>query len=168
MVRLLSRNIVRFLFLVIIQVLVLNNIQLNGYINPYFYVLFILLMPFETPGWAVTLFGFSIGMAIDLFANTPGMHAIATTFMGYMRLFILRYMSPRDGYEPGTFPRIFYYGFNWFFRYALILILLHHFVLFIVESFHFAAFGHILLRIFLSSFLTLTLVIMSQYLIFRK
>ncbi|PLX24080.1 MAG: rod shape-determining protein MreD [Salinivirgaceae bacterium] len=168
MIRLLSRNIIRFLVLVLIQVLVLNNIQLSGYINPYFYILFILLLPFEIPGWAVTLFGFLIGMTIDLFANTPGMHAVATTFMGYLRLFILRYMSPRDGYEPGTFPRVFYYGFNWFFRYALILTLAHHFVLFIVESFNFASFGHILLRVILSTIFTLTLIMISQYLIFRK
>jgi rod shape-determining protein MreD len=168
MIRLLSRNIIRFIILVLIQVLVLNNIQLSGYVNPYFYVLFILLMPFETPGWAVTLFGFSIGMTIDLFANTPGIHAVATTFMGYLRLFVLRYMAPRDSYEPGTFPRVFYYGFNWFFRYALILTFAHHFVLFIVESFHFAAFGHILLRVFLSTIFSLTLIMISQYLIFRK
>jgi rod shape-determining protein MreD len=166
MIRLLSRNIIRFLILVFIQVLVLNNIQLSGYINPYFYILFILLMPFETPGWAVTLLGFSIGMTIDLFANTPGVHAIATTFMGYLRLFVLRYMSPRDGYEPGTFPRVSYYGFNWFFRYALILTLSHHFILFIVESFQFAAFGHIMLRVLLSSIFTLVLIMISQYLIF--
>lgn len=168
MIRVLSRNIIRFVLLVLIQILVLNNIQLSGYINPYFYVLFILLMPFETPGWMVTLIGFFLGLSIDLFANTPGMHAAATAFMGYLRLFVLRYMEPRDGYEPGTFPRIFYYGFNWFLKYALILTLAHHLVLFFVEAFHFTAAGQILLRVILSTLFSVSLIIISQYLVFRK
>jgi len=168
MIRLLSRNIVRFIVVVAIQILILNNIQLGGYINPYFYVLFILLMPFETPGWMVTIIGFLLGLSIDLFVNTPGVHASATAFMGYTRLFILRYMAPRDGYEPGSFPRIYYYGFNWFLRYVLILTLIHHTFLFFVEAFHFSAASHILLRIFLSTIFSVSLIMISQYLIFRK
>ena len=45
------RNIIRFVFLVLLQVLILNNIQFSGYINPYFYIYFILLLPFDTPRW---------------------------------------------------------------------------------------------------------------------
>ncbi|WP_462280475.1 rod shape-determining protein MreD [Salinivirga cyanobacteriivorans] len=168
MIRVFSRNIVRFLLLVLIQVLVLNNIQLSGYINPYFYVLFILLMPFETPGWVVTLMGFFLGLTIDLFANTPGMHAAATAFMGYLRLFVLRYMEPRDGYEPGSFPRVYYYGFNWFLRYTLFLTFAHHLALFFIEAFHFTAAGHVLLRVVLSTFFSVLLIMISQYLVFRK
>lgn len=168
MIRVLSRNILRFLILVAVQILILNNIQLSGYINPYFYVLFILLMPFETPGWMVTLMGFLLGLTIDLFVSTPGIHAAATAFMGYLRLYILRYMAPRDGYEPGTFPRIYYYGFNWFFRYVIILVLAHHLVLFFIEAFRFTAPAHILLRTLFSTILTATLIMMSQYLVFRK
>ncbi len=168
MIRLLSRNIIRFIIVVAIQILVLNNIQLGGYINPYFYVIFILLMPFETPGWMVTIIGFLLGLTIDLFVNTPGVHAAATAFMGYTRLFVLRYMAPRDGYEPGTFPRVFYYGFNWFLRYVLILTFAHHIFLFFVEAFHFSAAAHILLRILLSTIFSASLIMISQYLFFRK
>ncbi|HKK58093.1 MAG TPA: rod shape-determining protein MreD [Salinivirga sp.] len=168
MIRVFSRNIVRFLLLVLIQVLVLNNIQLSGYINPYFYVLFVLLMPFETPGWVVILMGFLLGLTIDLFANTPGMHAAATAFMGYLRLFVLRYMEPRDGYEPGSFPRVYYYGFNWFLRYTLFLTFIHHLALFFIEAFHFTAAGHVLLRVVLSTFFSVLLIMISQYLVFRK
>lgn len=168
MISVLSRNIIRFLILVAIQILILNNIQLSGYINPYFYVLFILLMPFETPGWMVTIIGFLLGLTIDLFANTPGMHASATAFMGYLRLFVLRYMAPRDGYEPGTYPRIYYYGLNWFFKYVLFLTLTHHLVLFFIEAFRFTAVGHILMRTLISTIFSVLLIIISQYLVFRK
>jgi rod shape-determining protein MreD len=168
MIRLLSRNIIRFIVVIALQVLVLNNIQLGGYINPYFYVIFVLLLPFETPGWMVTLTGFAMGLTIDLFVNTPGVHASATAFMGFGRLYILRYMAPRDGYEPGTFPRVFYYGLNWFLSYALILTFVHHLALFFVEAFHFSGTLHILLRVFLSTLFSTSLIIISQYLVFRK
>ncbi|MFO7863424.1 MAG: rod shape-determining protein MreD [Salinivirgaceae bacterium] len=168
MIRLLTRNIVRFLILVALQVLVLNNIQLSGYINPYFYILFILLMPFETPPWVGTVVGFLLGLSIDMFANTPGLHAASTAFMGFVRPYFLRYISPRDGYEPGSFPRVFYYGFNWFLKYSFLLVFIHHSALFFLEAFSFAAFGHVIMRIIFSTLFSVSLIMMSQYLVFRK
>lgn len=168
MIRLISRNIARFLILVVIQVLVFNNIQLSGFVNPYFYIIFILLLPFETPVWVGTFVGFLLGIAIDMFANTPGLHAAATTFIGFLRPYVLRFIAPRDGYETGTFPRVFYYGFSWFFRYALVLTVAHHVILFVLEAFSFVAFFYVLLRIILSSVFTILLIILSQYLVFRK
>src|SRR6056297_975075 len=113
MIYLLARNIVRFIVLVLIQVLVMDNVLLGGYMNPYFYILFILLMPFETPRWLLLILGFFTGLTIDLFANTIGMHTAATVFMAFIRPAILSTFAPRDGYEPDTFPRIHFYGFSW-------------------------------------------------------
>src|SRR5581483_10393034 len=91
-------NILRFIFLILFQVLVLNNIQLGGYINPYGYVLFILLLPVETPKWLLLLLSFSIGISLDMFSNTMGLHAAACVFMAYCRPRVLRIISPREGY----------------------------------------------------------------------
>jgi len=126
MIKLFSRNIIRFLVLVLVQILVVNNIQISGYIVPNFYVLFILLMPFETPRWLLLPVAFALGISVDLFTQTPGMHAAATVFMAYLRPWVLEMSAPRDGYEPGTYPRLYYYGFQWFLRYTVILVLSHH------------------------------------------
>jgi len=168
MIRLVSRNITRFLILVVLQVLVFNNIQLSGFVNPYFYILFIILLPFETPMWVGTFVGFLLGLTLDIFANTPGLHAAATAFIGFLRPYVLRFMAPRDGYETGTFPRIFYYGFSWFFRYAAVLTVAHHVVLFFLEAFSFHSLLYVLLRIVLSAVFTVSLIVLSQYLVFRK
>ena len=69
-----TRNIFRFVVVVLFQVLVMDNVMLNGYMVPYVYLLFILLMPFETPRWIVLISGFLLGLGIDLFEHTPGMH----------------------------------------------------------------------------------------------
>ena len=135
MIKIFSRNIIRFLFLVFIQVLIFNNIQFSGLINPYIYVIFILLLPFKTPTWALLGLAFLLGISVDLFANTPGMHSTATVLMAFLRPYVLSIIAPRDGYETGTFPRLYYYGFFWFLKYAAILVTIHHLSLFYLEIF---------------------------------
>jgi len=168
MIKLLARNIIRFAILVMLQILVLNNIQISGYIIPYIYILFILLLPFETPGWLLLLAGFTLGLSVDMFTNTMGMHTAATVFMAFLRPYVLQVIAPRDGYETGTFPRIYYFGFEWFLKYTLILVFSHHFILFYTEVFRFSEFFSTLLRVLASSLLSVILIILSQYFIYRK
>ena len=168
MIKILSRNIVRFIFLVLIQIFIFNNIQFSGYINPYFYILFIILLPFETPRWILLILGFLLGFSIDIFTQTFGVHAASTVFLAYCRPGILNMIAPRDGYEVGTFPRVYYYGINWFFKYTVLMVLAHHLFLFYVETFTFSDFFITLGRVILSSIFSIILIILSQYLIYKK
>jgi len=168
MLNLLGRNIFRFFVLILIQVLVLDNVLLDGYLNPNFYILFILLLPFSTPRWLLLVSGFLLGLSIDLFTYTLGMHTAATVFMAFIRPWVLSLFAPRDGYEPDSYPRIYYYGLSWFAAYSAILTFFHHLFLFYVEVFHFQDFFSTLLRVFLSTILTTSTIILSQYFIFRK
>lgn len=168
MVRLLVRNIIRFFLLVLLQVLLFDHINLNGYLNPYIYILFILLMPFETPRWLLLTGGFLAGFSVDLFSGTLGLHAASAVLMAFMRPWVLGIIAPRDGYEPDTFPRLFYYGFRWFAIYTVILTFFHHTALFFLEVFHFHDILSTLLRIVLSTVLTASTIVLSQYFIFRK
>jgi rod shape-determining protein MreD len=168
MVRLFARNIVRFIIVVLVQVLVLDNIMLGDYLNPYFYIIFILLMPFETPRWLLLVGGFLLGMSVDLFSNTLGMHTAASVFMAFMRPWVLGILAPRDGYDSDSYPRIHYFGFTWFASYTVVLTFLHHLLLFYIEVFHFQEFLSTFLRAILSTILTVSTIILSQYFIFRK
>ena len=168
MINLLIRNTGRFIVLVLLQVLLIDHMQISGYIQPFFYVIFILLLPFETPGWLVLVSAFFLGLSIDFFENTPGLHASATVFMGFLRPGLLKLIAPRDGYEPQTYPRIFYYGTNWFVKYSLILIFAHHLMLFFLEVFTMTYFFETLLRVFLSTIFSFVLIVLSQFLIYRK
>ena len=71
-------QLLKFLFLVGIQVVLLNHIQWNGYVNPYVYILFILLLPVETPNWLLLIAALITGLTIDMFGSSGGMHAAAT------------------------------------------------------------------------------------------
>jgi len=165
---LIARNIVRFLVVVIFQVLVMDNVMINGYMIPYVYLLFILLMPFETPPWVLLVSGFILGLSIDLFENTPGMHTAATVLVAFIRPYLLKLLASRDGYEPETFPRIHYYGIVWFLKYTLIIVFIHHFALFYLEVFQLKDFLSTLLRVILSSILSASAIVLSQYFVFRK
>lgn len=168
MVNEIIRNILRFILLVLVQVLLINNIELGRFINPSIYVLFLIVLPFETPKWLVLILGFVLGITIDAFQDTVGMHAAACVFLAYVRPGVLKLFSPRDGYEFGTQPTVQYLGIPWFLSYAGILILLHHLVLFYLEAFHFSEFFSTFFRVIISSLFTLLLVLVTQYLFNRK
>jgi rod shape-determining protein MreD len=154
------------ILLILIQVLVLNNIQFSGYVNPYIYIMIILLLPSVTPSWLVLFISFATGLIIDLFSGSPGMHASATLLAGFSRPFVLRIISPRDGYESGTDLSMAAYGFRWFFIYTATIVLIHHTTLFILEVFRFTDFFRTILRILLSSLFTLGFILLIEY--YRK
>ncbi len=162
------KNIFRFIILVLLQVLIFNNIHFRGYINPYVYVLFILLLPFETPPWLLLISAFSIGFFVDLYTDTMGFHAAACVFMAFFRPSVLRIISSTRDYELGLSPGIKDLGFKWFFNYSLILILIHHFAYFYLEVFTFHEFFYTFWRIIFSSAFTLIFIIIGQYLFYKK
>lgn len=162
------RNIIRFILLVFVQVLIIKNIELGRFINPFLYVLFIIVLPFETPKWLLLMCAFGLGITIDMFYDTAGMHAAATVFMAYVRPSVLKLFSPRDGYEFGTQPTVQYLGLPWFLSYASILVFLHHLVLFYIEIFRFSEFFSTFLRVIVSSIVSILLIIVTQYLFNRK
>ena len=157
-------NILRFFLLILLQVLILNNINLGGFINPYFYIYFILLLPFEIAGWLLLLLCFLLGAGIDIFTNTPGLNISACLAMGFARPYIIRSISTGTYSLIGDSPSLNNQGLKWFLYYSTSLILIHHFVLFYLEAFRFTEFFLTFFRLALSSMFTLLLVMVSEYL----
>jgi rod shape-determining protein MreD len=155
-----------FILLILVQVLFFNNIQFSGYVNPYVYLMFILLLPVEIPAWLLLLLSFGTGLTLDFFTGSPGMHSFATVFAGFVRPQVLRVISPRDGYEAGSAPSMLIYGFRWFFIYSFVMILIHHTVLFYIEVFRLSEFFRTMLRVLLSSLFTLTFILLGEF--YRK
>ncbi|MCT4614255.1 MAG: rod shape-determining protein MreD [Marinifilaceae bacterium] len=152
-------NIIRFLAIIIFQVAVLNNIQFNGYINPYVYILFIMMLPVDIPKVLSLILSFVLGISVDIFCNTPGIHASACVFLAFVRPNILSLMAQRDGYENNSSPSMKDFGFSWFFKYTILTTIIHHSFLFLVEVFSLSNFADTLLRILLSSFFTILILI---------
>ena len=142
-----------FWLLVFIQVLVLNHVHLMGYSMPFLYVYLILTLNVNVSRNILLLWGFFLGLAVDIFSNTPGMNAAATTFLAFMRPSLLTLFTPRDCAEDME-PGIKSMGFWLFFRYVLVGVALHHTVLLTIESFSFFDLGFLSLEILSSTLLT--------------
>ena len=161
------RGLGRFLLLGLVQILVLNNINLSSFINPYIYVLSILLFPIGMNGALSLLMAFLIGITMDMFHNSMGIHASASVLLAFARIQFLRItMSPEELENPQE-PSLSHKGINWFLIYGSILILLHHTSLFFLEILSFKNFLFTFSKVLISSALTLLLVILGQVLFYR-
>ncbi|MCD6354353.1 MAG: rod shape-determining protein MreD [Prolixibacteraceae bacterium] len=158
---------VMFVTLILIQVLVLNQVQFSGYVNPYLYILFILLLPLNTPRYSVLLLAFVLGLSIDIFSNSLGIHSAATVLIAFIRPFVIRSISNREE-DRSDYPGLRQNGFRWFLYYTAIMVIVHHTFLFYVEVFTFVNFWTTLSRVLLSSLFSIFVIVLSQYLIFRE
>lgn len=158
-------NLLRFVVLVLLQVLVLDHLDVAyGFAVPYLYILFLLMLPIELPAWAQLVTGALTGLVMDLFSSTPGMHMSACVVMMYARLNLLRLLAPREGYEFGMRPTIPRMGLAWFLTYAGLLIAIHHLWLFFIELHRFDSFFSTFFRAMLSALFTLALCLLTQFL----
>ena len=146
--------------------LILNQIQFNGFVNPYVYILFILLLPLSTPRYLLLILAFLLGLMVDVFLNSLGVHAAASVFIAYIRPLIIRVISNREE-DRSDYPGLMQNSFGWFLSYASIMVFLHHLVLFYLEVFSFSHFFVTLGRTIISSFFSIFVIVLSQFLVFR-
>ena len=148
---LLTGNALRFFLILLVQGLVLASIQFEeGWLRHFrvlLYPVVIMLMPLRTPATIVIAAAFAMGLAVDLFYATPGVHAAALTFMAFCRNFVLGILEPRGGYNVNFSPTIRRLGRPWFLRYSSILLFLHVVFYACVDVFTFVYWDTILLNI---------------------
>ncbi|MCF8332135.1 MAG: rod shape-determining protein MreD [Bacteroidales bacterium] len=161
-------NILRFVAFVLIQGLILNHVNINGYLNPLLYVMFILLLPFDMSRPLTLILAFLLGYAVDLFSGTPGMHAAASVFVAFVRPYFMDAILKHDEEETGNEPTIRVIGFRKVVYYNGVLVLIHHMIFFFIEAFRISEFLQTMVRALLSSVITIALIIVIQFLFFSK
>jgi hypothetical protein len=156
-------NIARFVLLLAAQILIFNNLDFLGYINPYPYILFIVLYPVNGNKTGLLVASFFLGLILDMFCNSGGVHAAASLLLAYYRPYIFKF-SFGLSYEYQTVklndvltPERF--------SFLVIAVVLHHFVLFILEVFRVSFLFEIILKTFVSTIFTLIICILIIYLI---
>ncbi len=166
------RNIIRFVLLVLIQVLLLNKLPLLGWSQPggippyipFIYPLFILLLPLSTPVWFMLVSGFVLGATVDAFQNTGGIHAAACVLMAFSRGRVLSaLLSKRQEYQNMS-PNIKSMGWAPFLTYSAILLALHHTTFYIIEIWSFQSIAYLLLKIVISLLTSMVFVILYSLL----
>jgi hypothetical protein len=156
-------NIARFILLLAAQVVVFNTINFLGYINPYPYVLFIILYPVNSNKTGLLVASFLLGLMVDMFCNSGGVHAAACLVLAFVRPYIFKFAFGLS-YEYQTVklndvltPQRF--------SFLVVAVVIHHFVLFLLEIFQMSFIFEILLKTILSTIFTIIICIIIIYLI---
>ncbi len=128
-------NIFRFFILIFIQLALIDYLFGSiDYLRPFVYILFILMLPFATPKWLLLVLSFSIGLVLDFFNDSYGLHSTAGIILGFARPFVLKFIAPHYGYETKEYPSISKMGLIWFLKYTFYMIVIHHFIFFTTEA----------------------------------
>lgn len=143
------------ILILVIQILALNYINISGFINPYMYPLLILLLPLNTPKYQLLLAATLIGLTVDIFQETLGMHAFATILIAFLRPYLFKILNPKEQ-ELDEIMDINYHGFTWFAIYLIVFTVIHHLVFFIIEKGDLHALHYTLLKTILSTLFSLT------------
>lgn len=156
-------NIFRFVLLLAVQIIIFNNMNFLGYISPFPYILFIILYPVNGNKSGLLIASFLVGLIMDMFSNSGGIHTTACLVLAYFRPFIFKF-SFGLSYEYQTIklndvltPERF--------SFILLSVVIHHLILFTLEALQFSFILDVLLRTLLSTVFTLLICIIIIYLI---
>ena len=140
-----------------------------GYINPFIYILFLLLLPFDTSRWLILILAFCLGISVDAFQNTMGLHAFSCVLIAYCRRPILNFLLPqlKNKKQNNLEFSLQEFGLQRGLIYTGSLVFIHHFSLFILEAFQLELI-RILLRTLGSSIVSIILLIIIQYLLYKE
>jgi rod shape-determining protein MreD len=156
-------NLLRFVLLLLAQILIFSNINFSSFINPYVFPLFILLLPFETPRLLLMIIGLLAGLCLDAFLGSIGMHAAACLLVGYLRPFLINVITPK-GTEFEISPNIHSQGLPWFIIYTGLTMLIYLTFYFMVEAATFYNFFFLLVKIILSTCVSVMFMIVFLFL----
>jgi rod shape-determining protein MreD len=157
-----------FVLLIALQLLIFNNIEFSGYVNPFVYLMFILILPVSIPSWILLLLSFFTGFVIDLFSGTLGVHAFATVLAGFVRPWVLSLNVTAEAAETEMSPSSYRSGLRWFLIYTVTIVFVHHLALFFVEIFSLRHFLHTVLRVLLSTAVTSFFIVLFDFIRSRR
>lgn len=166
----LVKNTLRFILFVFVQVYVLNVMpHLHQLITPYIYFLYILWLPFYIKrGWLLLL-GFFLGLTVDYFSMTPGLHAAACALIAYLRPFIINMFASKDTSEFNYLePSPKALGVRAYFLYALILTLFHNGYLLFLEWLSFGSFIGFLMKVITTTAISMLMIAIAELIFPRR
>jgi len=157
-------SVIGFLVYALLQVMLFQELVLFRYAFCLIYVAYILLLPMETNSLTLMILGFILGLFVDMFYNSLGIHASSLVMVAYLRNYWLGVITPQGGYDAGLAPTLAANGLQWFMVYIIPLVFLHHTFLFFTEAGGFGLFWFTMLKIMASTVFTSGMIIVLQYL----
>jgi rod shape-determining protein MreD len=167
---LIVKNIIRLFWVLFIQVFILKKIPpLHGMAIPYFYFILILWLPYKISRSALLIYAFFLGIIVDIFYKTPGLHSAASLLLAYLRPFVVNLLLPKESTEWGeNAPTRFTMGFMQYFTYVVFLTIVHNAYLIFLEWMQFGNFLYFTGKLLVTTFISLLLILISEMPVNRK
>ena len=166
LLRVLLVQVLRFGIYAGVHVLLVGRLVLFDLGWCHLYLGFLLFLPIGTPIVVQLLLSFVMGLTMDIFYDTGGLHAAAAVLVGFLRPWVLRLLTPRDGYDGADAVNVHQMGWQWFGVYLTLLVLLHHVAFFVLELGSFRHFGATLGKMGVSALFTGLALLIVQLLFF--
>lgn len=148
--KIIQSAILRYLIFAVLQIVLLKQIHFGDSILSrsiiFIYPLSLFMLPVRIPQVLLVTIGFIIGMSMDFFYDSPGVHSATNVFTAFIQLFVLRILEPRAGYDFNVIPCKFHFGFAWMVRYIAIMLFIHCLIFYIITVFTFYFWAEILVR----------------------
>ncbi len=162
----LSGHIIRFIVLVFFQALLFNHINFLGYVNPYIYIIFILFYPVKNNRALFIFLSFLIGLSIDLFSDSGGIHAAASVFIAFVRPMFLKFaFGTMYEHNHVKFDNT---DFGARVIYIALMTLIHHLLLFYLEIFSISRILLVLQKTLFSGIFTILMIVLISIIFSRK
>lgn len=155
-------NILRFIIVLFLQVLLINNLHFMGVVSPCIYILFLLALPAGMNRLWQLLLGFMTGLVLDMFSNSPGVHTASCTAIMLMRPYLISWVVAEQDRLVGTLNST---TMTWssYIRYTAVMTVVHHTLVFMLAAFTFNAFWLTLIQIGASSLATFALLMFAEF-----
>ncbi len=158
----------RFIALIIIQALILNQLEIGLGIQLMVYPLFIILLPFDIGLISLLLLAFFMGICIDAISNTYGLHTSSLLLLAYLRPILFKIFAPREGYDILKEGNVYEMGTRWFLYVFGLMLLIHHLWFFLLEIFRFNEMLYVLRKTVLSLPLSFLICLLIQTMFVTK
>lgn len=162
------RQLVRFIALLVAQILICNHVFVFGFINPDIYLMALLLLPMTLPKSAQYAIAFATGFIVDIFDMTFGIHAMAALTLIALRPFVIKLLSINKKKTDDTAPSPKNRDFKWLLYYTMLMVFIHQFFVCMIESWSLNRFGITLLSIAINTGFTSLLILCIEYIFIPK
>ncbi len=146
----------QFITLILAQIIVLDNINLFGFLNPIIYILFIITYKFDQNQTLFIFLCFLLGFLIDLLTQSSGANTISCLILSYIRPFVINSCFKINSNMPKAYindPNISHRLY-----YILSIVLIHHLIYFSIVYFDINSLILIIKYTFLTTILSIILI----------
>lgn len=161
-----TKQIGRYVVVMLLQVLLFDQLQLWGACHPYIYILCLLMMPITLPHNVDMLIGASVGLVMDVFCNSLGVHTAACILVMFIRPYLIgALVNDKDRLNEQISLRSI--GMEAILRYVVIMVIIHHLMVFALAAWSWSHIGFVLLETLVSSLVTILIIIGYNILKYR-